>query len=82
MCLSLCNLLVFTFIFHGFIHKGHGFEFISALKSAIKTGENLVEGVFENVEKLMQQFKYVNEVVDATVQEYCIYRCPNRKYLE
>lgn len=80
MYVAFQKILVFVLFFHGF-NTVHGFDFLSNLRDAVLSAESVVGDIFTNVIKVAQKFRSLNDVFNAAVEEHCVFRCPNGKFL-
>lgn len=78
MNVPLHKCLVITFLLFGLFFSVNGFVSLSNLRDAVLTAETLVGDVLKNV---LQKFRFYNDFFDAAVEEHCVFKCPNGKYL-
>lgn len=75
------KVAVYILTFLGYIYSGYGSGLLNNLRDAVLAAETVFGEVFNNVITIAQKFKSVHDIFDAAVEEECIFKCPNGKFL-
>lgn len=76
------KVVVYVLTFLGYIYSGYGSGLLSNLREAVLSAETIFGDVLKNIVNVAQKFRSVHDVFDAAVEEDCIFKCPNSKYID
>lgn len=74
------KFLVYTVTFLAYAWSGYGAGLLENLRDAILSAETVFQDLLENAITVAHKIKDVHEVLDAAVEENCVYKCPNGKF--
>jgi secretory phospholipase A2 len=71
------KLAIYILTFIGYIYSGYGSGLLDNLREAVLTAEHVFGNVFRGVFSAAGNFRELSDAFMNTVEEECIYKCPN-----
>lgn len=73
------KIFIYVLTFLGYAWSGYGSNVINNLRDAVLSAESIFGGVLENLITVARKFSSVRDVLDAAVEENCVFKCPSGK---
>lgn len=71
------KIVLYALTFLGYAYSGYGADVISTLRDAVLAAETVFGDFLDNFMYVARKFRGVTDVLNAAVEESCIYTCPN-----
>lgn len=73
------KIAVYLLTFVAYAYSGYGSGVLGNLRDAVLTAQSVFGDVFRNVITVANSFKSLHDVLDAAVEEHCVFKCPSGK---
>lgn len=77
MQVNYMRMAIYALTFLTYAYSGYGSNIIYNLRDAIIAAEAVFGDVFKNLIDVAKKFQTVHQIIDAAVEEHCVYKCPD-----
>lgn len=74
------KIFIYILTFAAYAYTGIGSTMLKNLKDAVLSAESVFGDWFQNAITVAEKFKSLHEVLDAAVEQDCIFSCPEGTY--
>lgn len=75
------KIIIYVLTFLAYAWSGYGAGLLSNLRDAVLAAESVFQDLFTNAITVARKIKDIHEVLDAAVEENCVFQCPDGMYI-